>query len=119
MNKVNRNTVAALRALAPETIHVDGVKYTHKGCLYDNEKNTVHWDYAARKEPEAMMASKVRVQVTYNEGNDLYDIKVVHFDAETLDCTELREWKFATFEAFELIGSGTLRVGDGKAMEDE
>ena len=63
----------------------------------------MRFDFIARKQRGAIVASKVTVAVSYNAGSDLYAIEIVHFDGATFDTAILADWSMVGPEAFALV----------------
>jgi len=110
MNAINATTTEQFHACGPATLKYARRQYKRQGGLFDDETNTVRFDFVARKRRGAFLADKVTVSVQYDGGADLYDVTIVHFDGETFETTEIATYNGATFDSFENIGATVARA---------
>jgi len=69
--------------------------------MYDNDTNTIFVKYqSARKQRGAFMRDQVSVIVRYDDGADLYDITVKHFNGKSMDSVTIFESKGHFFDSF-------------------
>ena len=76
---------------APSTLTVGGKSFNRKGGVYDNAAGVVRFDFVGRKQRGAFMADKVVVSVSYNDGADLYNVKIEKCDGASFDVTTIKE----------------------------
>tara|TARA_R110000823_G_scaffold293634_2_gene412528 strand:+ start:652 stop:999 length:348 start_codon:yes stop_codon:yes gene_type:complete len=91
INYTNETTFNQYNGLASTTLKVNGKSHKRYANMYDNDTNTVFFKYQGRKQRGAFMKDQVSVIVRYDDGADLYDITVKHFNGLTMDSTKIFE----------------------------
>jgi hypothetical protein len=110
MSAINAQTSRQFNALAPSSIKVGRRTFARKGGLYDNAANLVRFDYTASKRPGAFLSDKITVSATYDEGLDLYTVKVECFDGKTLDAFTILIADGVGFDFFRDVGMHVSRA---------
>ena len=100
MNAVNTMTSRQFNQAAPRVLSFRGRNYKTSTGLYSDDENMVQFAFTARKKRGAFLGDKLAVQVTLNEGLDLYELEIIHVDGTTLDSEALCDVAGVTFEAF-------------------
>ena len=93
INYTNETTFNQYNALAPNTLSFNGKSHKRYANMYDNDTNTVFFKYQGRKQRGAFMKDQVSVIVRYDDGADLYDITIKHFNGKTMDSVTIFESK--------------------------
>lgn len=94
INFTNATTFSQYNAIGPMALIFGGKGHTRFANMYDNDTNTIFVKYqSARKQSGAFMRDQVSVVVRYDDGADLYDITIRHFDGLTLDSVTIFESK--------------------------
>ncbi len=89
MNRINAETTRQFHALAPSELLRGGYLYKREAALYDDETDTVRFDYIGARRPGAVFHDKVCVAVSYQEIPDTYTIVMMAQDGKTEDIQEI------------------------------
>jgi len=89
MNDINRETARQFELLAPEDVAHGGYLFKRVAALYDDETDTVRFDYVGRHQPGANFRDKVCVAVSYQGISDIYTIVIQAWDGKTEETTVL------------------------------
>lgn len=94
---VNLQTLAQMERLAPRTLDFRGRVYSWNPAsgdhpvLVDGDRSEIRVSYVTPKREDEFVHSKVSIQVRYLRGQDLYRMRIVAYDGETLASDDLGE----------------------------